>query len=123
MTFNLGNPMNIKDKSEDSKDIDKENINADLHLITNRSKVVNLNKEELISNIVELKLLDYLGVSINLSECILCGSEDIYTLDINADEELISKYVENNPIFNYLIRIPRYPPKCIDNSYKNNYSY
>lgn len=39
---------------------------------------------ELISNIVEIKLLDYLGVSLNLDECALCGSkEDLITIDIS----------------------------------------
>lgn len=38
---------------------------------------------ELISNIVELKLLKYLGVPLQLDECILCNSKDIYTIDIN----------------------------------------
>ena len=38
---------------------------------------------ELISNIVEIKLLDYLGVSINLDNCVICGSEeDLVTIDI-----------------------------------------
>ena len=31
---------------------------------------------ELISNIVEIKLLDYLGVSLNVDSCVLCGSSD-----------------------------------------------
>ena len=40
---------------------------------------------ELISNIVEIKLLDYLGVSLNLEECSLCGNkEDLITIDITS---------------------------------------
>lgn len=33
-----------------------------------------------ISNILELKYLDYLGVSINLDGCVVCGSKSIVTL-------------------------------------------
>ena len=50
-----------------------------------RDALVRINdnfSEELVSNIVELKLLDFLGVSLNLSECSICGSNEIYTIDI-----------------------------------------
>ena len=39
----------IKEKREDSKDISKDNININHDLNNNTNKVVNLNKEELIS--------------------------------------------------------------------------
>ena len=64
--------------------VSKENNDKELFKLL-ESALIKINDNlscELISNIVELKLLDYLGVSINLSECILCGSTDIYTLDI-----------------------------------------
>lgn len=64
--------------------VSKENNDKELfNLLESSLLKINDNLScELISNIVELKLLDYLGVAINLDECILCGSEDIYTLDI-----------------------------------------
>lgn len=38
---------------------------------------------ELISNIVEIKLLDYLGVNLELDNCVLCGNnEDFITIDL-----------------------------------------
>lgn len=38
---------------------------------------------ELISNIVEIKLLDYLGVTLNLNSCVLCGEENnLLTVDL-----------------------------------------
>lgn len=40
---------------------------------------------ELISNIIEVRLLNYLGVSLSLDTCVLCGkNEDIITLDLNC---------------------------------------
>ena len=64
--------------------VSKENNDKELfNLLESSLLKINDNLScELISNIVELKLLDYLGVAINLDECILCGSTDIYTLDI-----------------------------------------
>ena len=40
---------------------------------------------ELISNIVEIKLLDYLGVSLNLDSCVNCGNKsNLITIDITS---------------------------------------
>jgi len=66
--------------------VSKENNDKELFNLLEASLLkINDNLScELISNIVELKLLDFLGVSINLSECVLCGSNDIYTLDIKS---------------------------------------
>ena len=39
---------------------------------------------ELISNIVEINLLKYLGVSLNLDSCVNCGNtSDLITIDLN----------------------------------------
>ena len=39
---------------------------------------------ELVSNIIEIKLLDYLGVSLNLDNCVNCGSNiDLITISLN----------------------------------------
>ena len=38
---------------------------------------------ELISTIIEIKLLKYLGVNLNLSSCVICGSKnDLITIDL-----------------------------------------
>ena len=63
----------------------KENNHKDIFnlLVNALIKINNGLSPELISNIVEIKLLDYLGVSLNLDTCVLCGEEDnLLTVDL-----------------------------------------
>jgi DNA repair protein RecO (recombination protein O) len=65
----------------------KENNNKEIfHLLV--PALIKINdglSPELISNIVEIHLLDYLGVSLTLEECSLCGNkEDLITIDITS---------------------------------------
>ena len=63
----------------------KENNHKDIFdlLVNALIKINNGLSPELISNIVEIKLLDYLGVSLNLNTCVLCGEEDnLLTVDL-----------------------------------------
>lgn len=63
----------------------KENNNKDIFnlLVPSLIKINDGLSPELISNIVEIKLLDYLGVSLNLESCILCGeSNNLLTIDL-----------------------------------------
>ena len=65
----------------------KENNNKEIfNLLSNALIKIDFGlSPELISNIVEIKLLDYLGVSLNLEECSLCGNkEDLITIDITS---------------------------------------
>ena len=65
----------------------KENNDKDIYnlLVPALIKINDGLSPELISNIIEIKLLDYLGVSLNLEECSLCGhKDDLITIDINA---------------------------------------
>jgi len=56
---------------------------------------------ELISNIVELKLLKYLGVSLNLFSCIKCGSIDkIFNLDIDNGGVVCCNCYQDGFVFN-----------------------
>ena len=55
---------------------------------------------ELISNIIELKLLKYLGVNLNLSNCVLCNSPDIYNLDIDNGGVICKNCYHEGYIFN-----------------------
>ncbi len=82
----------------------KENNNKEIFnlLVPALTKINEGLSPELISNIVEIKLLDYLGVSLNLEECAICGSkDDLLTIDI-ANGGVICKdcyndgYVMNN---------------------------
>lgn len=82
----------------------KENNNKEIFnlLVPALIKINDGLSPELISNIVEIKLLDYLGVSLNLYECSICGSTDnLLTIDI-ASGGVICKdcyqegYIMNN---------------------------
>ncbi len=55
---------------------------------------------EIISNIVEINLLDPLGVSLNLDNCIMCGNEDIYTLDIKNGGAICKDCYNEGYVFN-----------------------
>ena len=64
----------------------KENNNKEIFnlLVPSLIKINDGLSSELISNIVEIKLLDYLGVNLMLDECSICGSnDDLITVDIN----------------------------------------
>lgn len=64
----------------------KENNNKEIFnlLVPALIKINGGLSPELISNIVEIKLLDYLGVSLNLEECSICGNKnDLITIDIS----------------------------------------
>jgi len=82
----------------------KENNNKEIFnlLVPALTKINEGLSPELISSIVEIKLLDYLGVSLNLEECAICGSkDDLLTIDI-ANGGVICKdcyndgYIMNN---------------------------
>ena len=65
----------------------KENNDKDIYnlLVPALIKINDGLSPELISNIIEIKLLDYLGVSLNLEECSLCGNkDDLITIDITS---------------------------------------
>ena len=55
----------------------------------------------IITNIVELKYLDYLGVGLNLSSCIKCGNKkDIVTIDPDEGGYICSSCYRNELILN-----------------------
>ena len=65
----------------------KENNNKEIFtlLVNALIKINDGLSPELISNIIEIRLLDYLGVSLNLEECSICGSKDnLITIDITS---------------------------------------
>lgn len=51
-----------------------------------------------ITNIIELKFLDYLGVMLNLDGCSICGSKNVITLSSDKGGYLCSKCRVNEPI-------------------------
>lgn len=52
----------------------------------------------IITNIVELKYLDYLGVMPSLTGCIVCGSSNVVTLSSSIGGYLCSKCRTNEPL-------------------------
>ena len=65
----------------------KENKDSDIFdiLINGLKKIDNNLDPLIITNIIELKYLDYLGVSLNLDSCVRCNSKDnIVTIDGDA---------------------------------------
>jgi len=54
---------------------------------------------KVITNIVELKYLDYLGISLNLSSCVECDSTSIVSLSHNKGGYICAKHRTNEPIY------------------------
>ena len=53
----------------------------------------------IITNIIEIKFLDYLGISLSLSECIICGSkQNILTIDADAGGYLCQNCRKDEPL-------------------------
>ena len=87
-----------------------------------------------LMNILELKFLDYLGVGINLNECIICGSKtNIATIDgdkggyicLNCltDERIVSKKVIQMLRMYYYVNIKSISKLDVDNSTKNEINF
>ncbi len=85
----------------------------------------------ILSNILEVKLLDYLGVGINLNECAICGSKtDIITIDTSYGGLICKKCFTNNKILDmkilkllrmyYLVDIKSITNIKIDDKYKKS---
>ena len=80
-----------------------ENNNQELFFIL-RDAITKINDDlspELISNIVELKLLKYLGVNLNLESCVKCGSKDnLVTIDLDNGGVLCHNCYQDGYLFN-----------------------
>jgi len=86
-----------------SSQVLKENNNKEIFnlLIPALTKIDDGLSPELISNIMEIKLLDYLGVSLNLDECVLCGNtEDLITIDITSGGVICKNCYQDGYIMN-----------------------
>ena len=81
----------------------KENNNKEIFYLL-ESALTKINdglSPELISNIIEIKLLDYLGVSLELDNCVLCGSEeDLVTIDLTSGGVICKNCYSNGYIMN-----------------------
>lgn len=81
----------------------KENNNKEIFPFLEQA-LIKLNdglSPELISIIIEIKLLDFLGVSLNLSSCSICGREDGFiTLDLTSGGLICRNCYHEGYIFN-----------------------
>lgn len=83
-----------------STQVYKQSQNSDVYdlLISGLIKI-NENYDSLvITNIIELKYLDYLGVMPNLDGCTICGNKNIVTLSSDKGGYLCKNCLENEPI-------------------------
>lgn len=65
-----------------AKEVYKQNNDSRIYelLIESIYKIENKLNPKVISNILEIKLLDYLGISLNLEQCVKCGNNSIITI-------------------------------------------
>ena len=81
----------------------KENNHKDLFYLLEQSliKINNGLSPELISNIVEVKLLTYLGVSLQLDSCVICGNtNDFITVSKDYGGIICKNCYQNEYIMN-----------------------
>lgn len=88
--------------SELSYQTAKQNSNNDIYKIL-KSTILKIEEglnPEVMTNILELKMLDYLGVKIDLDRCIKCGTtKDIITISGDADGYLCKNCRTNELIY------------------------
>ena len=78
----------------------KQNNSSDLYCLL-ISALIKINEgfsPIVITNILELKYLNYLGIMPNLDGCIICGSKNVVTLSSDKGGYLCKKCVTNEPI-------------------------
>lgn len=81
----------------------KENNNKEIFnlLVNSLIKINDGLSPELISNIMEIKLLDYLGVNLELDTCVLCGNdEELVTIDLTSGGVICKNCYSNGYIMN-----------------------
>jgi DNA repair protein RecO (recombination protein O) len=78
----------------------KQNNSTDLYdfLISALNKINGGFNNLVITNIIELKYLDYLGIMPNLDGCIVCGSKNVVTLSSDKGGYLCKNCLTNEPI-------------------------
>lgn len=54
---------------------------------------------KVITNIVEIKYLDYLGVSLNLSGCVICGNTNVVSLSHSKGGYVCALHRKDEPIY------------------------
>ena len=87
-----------------TKEVLKDNIDFDYKelyylLINSLEKINNKFEPSFIVSIFELKLLKYLGIDLELTNCISCGSMDIKTIDITLGGLVCNNCYNNTYLF------------------------
>lgn len=82
-----------------TKEVVKQDASKNIYeiLISGLKKINEGLNPLIITNIIELKFLDYLGVPVNLDECVICGSSKIVNLSILKGGYVCSK-CNNEPL-------------------------
>ena len=83
-----------------TKNVYKQNEQKQIYdlLISAIKKIEEGFNPKIITNILELKYLDYLGVSVNLDGCVKCGSSDVITLSAYSGGYICSNCRTNEKI-------------------------
>ena len=84
-----------------TKSILKDYFNSDIYVILKNAliKINNNFNPLLITNIVEIKYLDFLGVKPNFTSCLGCGSNDILTFDLKLGGSVCSNCYQDTYLF------------------------
>ena len=53
---------------------------------------------KIITNIIELQYLDYIGIGLNLNECVVCGNSKVVTLSLSRGGYVCSFHRTNEPL-------------------------
>lgn len=61
-------------------------------------KIENGFDPKIITNIVELQYLDYIGINLNLNECVVCGNSKVSTLSLSKGGYVCSLHRTNEPL-------------------------
>ncbi|MEG1457511.1 MAG: DNA repair protein RecO [Bacilli bacterium] len=86
--------------SELTRNVYKQTNEKDIYdiFISSIKKINEGFNPEVITNIVELKYLDYLGVGINLDSCVVCGSSSIAALSSSKGGYVCAKCMSNETV-------------------------
>ncbi len=85
---------------------------------------------KIITNIVELQYLEYIGINLNLNECVKCGNTKVVTLSIDKGGYICANCRTNEPLIDekvmkllrlyYYVDISKISNLDIDDSVRNN---
>ncbi|NLC48305.1 MAG: DNA repair protein RecO [Tenericutes bacterium] len=80
-----------------STDVYKQSMDEEIYkmLISSINKIEEGLDPKVITNILELQYLNYLGINLNLDECVKCGNTKVCTLSISKGGYVCSNCVNN----------------------------